>query len=384
MEGKKALDFEQEGLLEGVEGDEARAARRELLEHLFEGGVSVEELRKAVRQDRLALLPAERVIAGEGLYTLTELAERSGIEEDFLRSVLLALGVPQPNTDARGVSDQDVEAAATLKAFRDVGLPDERILEVTRVIGRGMSASAEAVIDVVGEVFLRPGDSERDLGLRYADVAAELAPRTGPLLEAIWRLHMHHRVREGVVSHAERESGQLEGAREVAVGFADLTGFTRLGEKVSTQEVGRLAGRLSSLAGEVADPPVRLVKTIGDAAMLASYDAGALLDAVERLVASADDQDEDFPRLHAGLAFGPALPRAGDWYGNTVNLASRVADQARPGTVLVTSEVRERAEEGFAFSAVSPKRLKGIRGSVRLYRARRASEEADDEDGSEP
>ncbi|MGI8440155.1 MAG: adenylate cyclase regulatory domain-containing protein [Thermoleophilaceae bacterium] len=381
MKDEETVDFEQEGLLEGVEGDEARAARRELLEHLSEGGVSVEELRKAVAQDRLALLPAERVIAGEGRYTLTELAERADLEEEFLRSVLLSLGVPPPREGDRTASDRDLEAAATLKGLREVGLPDERILEVTRVIGQGMSASAEAVIDAVGEVFLKPGDTERDLGLRYADVAARLGPLTGPLLEAVWRLHVHHRVREGVVSHAERASGKLEGSREVAVGFADLVGFTRLGEKISAQEVGRLAGRLTDLAGEVADPPVRLVKTIGDAAMLASYDAHALLDAMDRLVASADDQEEDFPQLHAGLAFGPALPRAGDWYGKTVNLASRVADEARPGTVLVTSDVREQAGEGFAFSSLSARRLKGIKGSVRLYRARRASAGGE---GSEP
>ena len=60
----------------------------------------------------------------------------------------------------------------------------------------------------------------------------------------------------------------LPGSREVAVCFADLVGFTRLGEEVAPEELGHLAARLEALAADAAEPPVKLVKTIGDAAML--------------------------------------------------------------------------------------------------------------------
>ena len=75
------IDYDAEGLLEGTEGDE-RAGRLELLELLAEDGATLAELKRAVAEDRLALLPAERVLAGEGKYTAAEVAERSGLDSE--------------------------------------------------------------------------------------------------------------------------------------------------------------------------------------------------------------------------------------------------------------------------------------------------------------
>jgi adenylate cyclase len=118
-------------------------------------------------------------------------------------------------------------------------------------------------------------------------------------------------------------------------------------------------------------PPVRLVKMIGDAAMLVSPEQRPLLDLALDLVDAAEE-DEEFPQLRAGLAFGPAIGRWGDWYGRPVNLASRVCSRARPSSVLVTEPVADACEsDGYRFSAAGQKRLKGI-GVVPLWRARRA------------
>jgi adenylate cyclase len=122
-----------------------------------------------------------------------------------------------------------------------------------------------------------------------------------------------------------------------------------------------------------------VIKTIGDAAMLASADPGPLLDSALALVEAADAEGEDFPQLRAGVASGAALNRAGDWYGQPVNLASRVTGVAWPGSVLTTRAVREQlgesAGERFAWSYAGPKRLKGLREPVPLYRARWAIQE---------
>ena len=88
---------------------------------------------------------------------------------------------------------------------------------------------------------------------------------------------------------------------------------------------------------------MRLVKTIGDAAMLASPEPEPLLDAALALIDAADAEGEDFPQLRAGAALGHALPRAGDWFGRPVNLASRITAIARPGSLLAEREVRESA-----------------------------------------
>jgi adenylate cyclase len=116
---------------------------------------------------------------------------------------------------------------------------------------------------------------------------------------------------------------------------------------------------------------VRFVKQIGDAVMLVAPEADPLLDTVLELVdtACADDR---FPSLRAGVAFGPAVNRWGDWYGSTVNLASRLTARARPASVLCSAEVRERAGDGWGWSSAGSKRLKGLSSPVRTYRVRRA------------
>ncbi len=130
---------------------------------------------------------------------------------------------------------------------------------------------------------------------------------------------------------------------------------------------------------DVADPPVRLVKTIGDAVMLASRDTDALLNAALRLVQAADDEPEGFPQLKAGVSHGEALSRAGDWYGRPVNLAARITDVARPGSVLASDEAKKAASGDFRWSFARARRLKGVDGEVRLFRVRPA--EPDDDDG---
>ena len=122
--------------------------------------------------------------------------------------------------------------------------------------------------------------------------------------------------------------------------------------------------------------PVRFVKSIGDAVMLVSPDASNLLDAALTLVDAAGEQHSGLPELRAGVATGPALSRAGDWFGRPVNLASRITAIARPGSVLAAEGVQEafgdaKEADRFRFTAAGHRELKGISRPVRLYRVRR-------------
>ena len=176
------------------------------------------------------------------------------------------------------------------------------------------------------------------------------------------------------VNASERAEGTaLPGARDVTVAFADLVGFTRLGEAVPPEDLERLASRLAELAHETAVPPVRLIKTIGDAVMLMCPDPVPLLDAMLDLVVAAEESD--LPQLRVGIASGSAVSRAGDWFGSPVNVASRVTGAARPGAVLVAESTREAVGENdrFAWSFAGARHLKGIRGETKLFRARRAA-----------
>jgi adenylate cyclase len=190
------------------------------------------------------------------------------------------------------------------------------------------------------------------------------------MVQKVLRLHQRENVRRAALGVDELRAGLL-GAQEVAVCFADLVDFTKLGERVAADELGDVAGRLDQLAAEVASPPVRLVKTLGDAAMLVSREPDPLLDAALDLVDAAEREGEDFPQLRAGVTWGPALQRAGDWYGQPVNLASRLTGFARPASVVGDVGIRDAVNGDYAWSFAGKRRFKGIKGELPVYRARR-------------
>jgi adenylate cyclase len=187
-------------------------------------------------------------------------------------------------------------------------------------------------------------------------------------MNAVFKDHLRAAASRGILGSAERHAGQLAGTQEVTVCFADIVGFTRLGGQIEVHELGTVAGRLGELAHEVACGPVRLVKTIGDAAMFVSDEPGPMVAAALSLIEAVEQAE--MPALRAGVAFGSAQPRAGDFYGHAVNLASRVTGAARPGSVLATTEVRDAAREDFNWSFAGRYRLKGLAERVALYRPR--------------
>jgi adenylate cyclase len=368
------IDFAAEGLLDGLEGD-ARAARLELLEQLTVEGISLDDLRSATRDGRLLFVGAERMISGVPRYSVRQVAERAGVAIDFVMALRRANGLPVPEVDAVVCSEADVDGALLARRFLDAGVTEEQQLAVVRVLGRGLAQAAEIMRATVLELALEPGVGEAELAHRIAAQVEGLMPMIGPMLEQMARLHLRHMVRTEAISAAERADGSLPGAREVNVAFADLVGFTRLGEEVDPDELERVAQRLTALTIECLRGDVRLVKTIGDGAMLVSPDAASMLEVALDLVDAADAEGRDFPQLRIGVASGAALSRAGDWYGRPVNIASRITTIARPGSVLATRAVRDAGGDGFRWSSAGARSLKGIDEPVRLYRVRRARDE---------
>jgi len=370
IEAGADIDFEAEGLLEGVEGV-AREARLELLEQLGADGVSLEELHEAVAAGRLTLLPVERALAGDGpRYTPRQVAELSGLDLDLLQRFSAALGVPYGDPDEPSATEADLDAARRAKALSEAGLPADGMLQVARTIGMGTARIAEANRELMIRTLTQPGDTERDVANRFAAAAEHMLPLVGPTLVYAFQANLLEQVRRDVIGAADLASGEIGGAVELTVCFADLVEFTRLGEEIAAEELGLVAGRLEEMAAAVAEPPVRLVKTIGDAAMLVCSEAAPLLEAALALIAAAEAEGDEFPWLRAGLATGRALPQSGDYYGRSVNLASRVTGVARPGSVLVDAATREAAGEAYAYTFIGERKLKGIDSKVKLFRAR--------------
>jgi adenylate cyclase len=298
----------------------------------------------------------------------------SGIDLDFLRRELQALGLPVPEPDEIVLGDEDLEAAQRAKGFVDAGLPEDGVIEVARVIGMSMARLSEATQSLIGDSLLEAGVDEREAAQRYAVAAKVMIPLLGHTMQYVYGQHLRESIKQAMISQAELESGQLPGSSDVTVAFADLVGFTSLGERLEAGEIGELSGRLTELATAIVKPPVRLVKMIGDAAMLVSPQAGPLLEATIDLV-EAVEEDEALPSLRAGVARGEALGRAGDWYGRPVNLASRLTGFAREGSVVADRAVKEALEgEGeFEFKRAGKRHFKGIDGEVAVFRTRRVS-----------
>ena len=372
-----AIDFESEGLLEGLQG-EAREDRLRLLTKLADDGASLDELHKAVEEDRLVLLPVERALAGgEERLTAAEVAERAGIDEDFLRRQLRALGLAAAGDDAAVYTERDVEAAERVRELRDAGVPEDGILEVARLLGMTMSQLAAANRRLVADTFLQEGDTEYEVATRFAEAARAFMPLIADLMPYALGLHLREQIRHDAFGQAELSSGRAAARDTVTVCFVDMVDFTHLGETLDPEALGALTGRFTELAAAAVEPPVRLVKLIGDAAMFVGPEPGAVVEAALELVETAGAEGEDFPLLRAGIASGEALPRGGDWYGRPVNLASRITAIARPDSLLAEEAVHDALADEYAWSFAGARRLKGIDGSVKLWRCRRADGSAE-------
>jgi adenylate cyclase len=366
-------DWDAEGLLDPLEDEGDRQARRTLLDELCADGFSLDELRRATQEDRLVLLPVERALGGAGhaRYTLPEVVERAGASRELAETNLRAAGVPMPGDEDVVFDDADVENLRRVNELVASGVPEESVFDLVRTISSGMARIADATRTVIGESLLRPGDTELDLARRYTAAARGLAPMSGPALEYAFKYHLREAIRNDVVDRSSRVAGRLGAGTDITVSFADLVGFTRLGEELGPDEIGGVVDRLGELASDVAQRPVQLIKLIGDAAMLVSPEPEPLLDASLALVEASEQEGNGFPPLRAGVATGPALTRGGDWYGRPVNLASRITAIARPGSVLTSSDVHDAVgEEAYRWSFAGRRKIKGMRGEQPLFRVR--------------
>jgi adenylate cyclase len=326
------FDIEASGLLDGLEG-KARDERAELIPWLLEHGVTVEQIRAGFMP---ALLASRRILGDDGVYvSARETGEKTGIDLELLQRIQRAMGMPTvDDPDARVYLRADAEAAAFAQRFVDLGIDPDQLVQVTRTLAEGLSRTAEVMRYAALATILDPTSTELEIAKNSEALLREVVPMLGPLIEETLRIQLRHMMETEAVTASERAEGQrLPGARMVAIAFADLVGFTRLGEVVPPEELEQLAHRLTD----------------------------------------ATEGDDDFPRLRAGIATGMAVSRAGDWFGSPVNLASRVTGAARPGSLLVSESAREAIgdDDRFTWSFAGARRLKGIKSEVKLFRARR-------------
>ncbi|HME74453.1 MAG TPA: adenylate cyclase regulatory domain-containing protein [Mycobacterium sp.] len=365
-----ARDIEARGLLADLQG-QAREERAELIAWLLARGFDVNQIRNAFSP---ILLPANCALGDDGTSVTTrELADSSGVGLELLQRLHRAAGLVRvENPDAPLQSRADAESVVHAARLVDFGLDPAQVVLIVRLLVDGLTGAAVAMRQAALQASLHPGATERELAQAIERLTEEAEPLLGPMVDDLLRVVLRRSFETEAVNEAERAAGTVPGAREVAVAFADLVGFTRLGEELLPEDLGVIAARFSDLAHDVVTSPVQFVKTIGDAVMLVCAEPRNLLTTVLELVEAA--AADDFPPLRVGFAFGRAVGRAGDWFGSPVNVASRVTSVAPGGTVRVTESAREAIGDtpGVEWSLAEARHLRGIDGAVLLFDARRA------------
>lgn len=288
-----------------------------------------------------------------------EVAERTGVDFETTKRIWRALGFPEPNDDEVSFDDNDLASLRSLAALIELGFDIDELVGMARTYGQAMSRIADAETRLFLERFMSDGQTVDSAVLD--EVVPHLLELVGVPIENIHLRHFASALRQLTQAHPG-DAGSL-----MAVGFADLVDFSSISGDLPGEELGSLVERFEELSIEVCtETGVRMVKTIGDAVMFVSPDAGAALTAAMNIV-SAADTDEVLTPARAGLDMGEALPLGGDYFGRPVNVAARITAFALPSTVVVSNALLERIDREMDVSRIGRKRLKGV-GEVSLFK----------------
>jgi adenylate cyclase len=355
--------------------------RVRLMQAFEEAGVDLEVISKGIEAGKLSyenvglLLPEPAAFAT----SREELAAEVGHSPELIGRIVRELGLPQSGTDDN-LRDDDVPVLRELlTVWADAD--DDDLARVARAYGQNISRLVASDLDIVSNsLFARlrqSGLSDEEM----RDVARDLGLRVMGLGERmmVWLRgrHLEHEVISATVQGTEeylQQLGQVDERqlRPPAIAFLDLAGYTALTDERGDEAGADLADRLAALVNQAAQPQGgRPVKWLGDGVMFYFPDPSAAvltaLDLVEQTPSAVD------VRARVGVDAGRVIFRDGDYFGRTVNIASRIADYARPGEVLVSDEVKQRwSRDGVRFDAIGPVALKGLRDEVTLHSAARA------------
>jgi adenylate cyclase len=314
--------------------------------------------------------PFAETLLGAPAFTTLEVAREAGVEPAQARRLWQALGFPPVEDDERLFTHADVEilrAVRTLVELQSVD-PDD-LLQLTRVIGQSLARVADAQVTAAAD-RLEHARPEGEVGEGGdADLVrriAGLAPSLEQFLGYVWRRHLLAAMRRQTAAPSAAD-------RTLTIGFADLVGFTAMCQALDARELAAIVDRFEAIAYEhIPARGGRVVKMIGDEVMFAVAEGGPAADIAVALV-EAHARDTHLPDVRVGLASGPTLSWEGDLFGPTVNLANRLVNLARPGAVIVSSDLGAalRDDPRFDLRQLRAVKLKGI-GRTRAWVLRRA------------
>lgn len=363
-----------------IPGDVRRAS---LMKTLESSGLPLEGMAVAIRDGQLSLGFLDGDVYDRfgtiADVTFEELSGSIGVPVDLLMVIREAIGYAEPQPTDR-VRESELQITPLVQAQIESGFRPAAIERWLRVYGESMQRIVETEVDwwhtEVELPFIDSGMSPGDIMDRAeASVTRRVAPHLDDALLGLYHGHQEHAWTESVIFGIE---GALNQAgvfsrldRMPAICFLDLAGYTRLTEQQGDQAAAEMAARLGKLVRRSsAEHNGKPIKWLGDGVMFFFREPGqAVLSALEMV---GEAQSTGLPPAHVGIHTGPVLFQEGDYFGQTVNVASRIADYARPGEVLVSQDVVDSASSSeLTFTAIGPVELKGLTEPMFLHSAHR-------------
>jgi adenylate cyclase len=353
---------------------------------LLDTGVPAESIERAATEGLLKFQRTDEYLPHEpgprSSRMFAEFQTSAGPRAELLPAVYEVLGLPKPDPSAPIHIDEEAMFERFLDAWAMT--PDEdSLIRAARLMAQGTRAAMLGWMDLQDEQLAEParerllrGELEEfpdDVRVAFMKVT-RLAPEMFTWLSA---RYLEHRSVSGIVEGFERFLASRglapipDPPSPPAVVFVDLSGYTRLTRERGDESAVVAATSLQRHADATATRHGgRLVKLLGDGAMLRLTDATVGVDAALDLVETMSGEGALSP--HAGVHTGPVIERDLDVFGQTVNLASRIADVASPGEVLASEAVAEAAGDApFGFERIEDAELKGLPGPIALFRVTR-------------
>lgn len=358
-------------------GDIRKAA---LIHSMTEAGLPLEGLAQVITSGALSLdfmdSPAYDRFTTLSSETFDRASERMGVPVELLMLAREAVGGAVPSPDDR-IRESELPVIAFIGLQVKEGFKAASIERLLRVEGESLRRIAESESAWWRSEVIMPAI---EAGRPAEEIAnTELSERIGQVSEASFlSLYRAHQTREWTTNIIDgfevmlmRHGYQGRIEKPPAMCFLDITGYTRLTDERGDEAAAALAGELSRLVQRSSSQHGgKAVKWLGDGVMFWFREPGpgvvSALDMAEGVVTAG------LPPAHVGLHAGPVVMQGGDYYGQTVNIASRIAEYARPGEVLVSEAVVGACESAkIAFTDLGPVDLKGVGGPVHLHSARR-------------
>jgi adenylate cyclase len=354
------------------------AAQARVVARMRERGYSLEDLKNAGREGRLAFGFTEELFSGsQETFTVEEAAADTGLEPELVERILVILGTPKGQ---RELSKDDLAALRHCARVLAAGFPLVAFLQLVRVYAQSMRRIADAEVRLfhlyVHEPLIRDAVPELEMAEEMGELAGDILPLAAPLTEYLHQRYLRFFVEQDVVGHMEADAMAVDTAEielghvHVSLCFIDLTGFTRYTEEEGDIEALDVVENFVVTVESTLPREATIVKTIGDEVMVVSPDPASLTEWAVGFLSRFKQR----PQPRVGIHFGDAVYRDGDYFGSQVNLVHRVVNRALAGEVLVTGPVAEAVtgSELVDLEPIGEVSLKGFPTPTELFVVRAA------------